>query len=142
MPDNQRRAKTDRDRLEREAATAGREDLMEAMIAACAIIAYADGALADVERRRVMQLMRALPEFRGFSRDAVAEEFASHERAFAYDPVAARQKALVALETLRPHVQQTRILLSACMQVLEADGIHHPLEYAALNMIGKALDAA
>jgi tellurite resistance protein len=140
--DSPRRAMSERDRLQREAATAGREDLMEAMIAACAIIAHADGSVAAAERRRVLQLMRALPEFSGFPSAAVAEEFASHERAFAYDAVAARDKALIALATLRPHIQQTRMLLSACVQVLEADGVHHPQEYAELHAIGKALGAA
>jgi tellurite resistance protein len=128
--------------MEREAALSGRYDLMEAMIAACALIAHADGHVDAMERRRVMQLMRALPAFAAFSSEQVADEFTRHEAAFEYEPVLAREKALTAIEALTPHVSEVRMLLAACQHVLEADGICHPSEYQALRDIGKALGAA
>ena len=129
-------------RAAQEAATAGREDLMEAMIAACAIIADADGHIDDTERRRTMQLMRAIPSFKAFSAAAIAEEFTSQERAFAYEPQLAREKALDAIEALKPHPSQVRMLLAACVEILEADGVRHPKEYEALHAVSKALGAA
>lgn len=138
---NTRRHATEKENLAREVAKAGREDLMEAMIAACALIAHADGRVDVTERRRVLQLMRALPAFGGFSSERVAEEIARHERAFATEPFRAREEALNAIEALRPHVSEVRMLLSACQHVLEADGFHHPQEYQALQDVSKALGA-
>ncbi len=140
--DGGRRGRADMERMKKEAATAGKEDLMEAMIAACALIAHADGHVDPVERRRVMQLMRALPAFAAFSPEVVSDEFARHESAFEYEPMLAREKALIAIETLTPHVSEVRMLLSACQHVLEADGIYHPSEYQALRDISKALGVA
>jgi tellurite resistance protein len=128
--------------MKQEAAKAGKEDLMEAMIAACALIAHADGHVDPDERRRVMQLMRALPVFAAFSPEVVSDEFARHETAFEYEPMLAREKALIAIEALTPHVSEVRMLLSACQHVLEADGIYHPSEYQALHEISKALGVA
>ena len=127
--------------LAREVATAGRDELMEAMIGACAMIACADGSVDVRERRRVLQLMRAFPAFGGFSSEVVAEEFSRHERAFEDEPSLAREKVLDAIEALKPHVSSARMLLSACQQVLEADGIYHPQEYQALSDVSKALGA-
>ncbi len=139
---NKRRHATEKESLAREVATAGRDDLMEAMIAACAIIAHADGSVDITERRRVLQLMRALPAFAGFSSESVAEEFARHERAYEYEPFLAREKALDTIKALKPLVTEVQMLLSACQHVLEADGIYHQQEYQALHDISKALNAA
>ena len=138
---NRRRHATEKESLAHEVATVGRDDLMEAMIAACAIVAHADGRVDVTERRRVSQLMRALPALSGFSSETVAEEFARHERTFAYEPFGARDDALDVIEALRPHVSEVRMLLSACQHVLEADGFHHPREYQALQDVSKALGA-
>ena len=133
-----RQAKT---QMADEASIAGREDLMEAMVAACAIIAFADGKVDWTERRRTFQMMRAIPAFAGFSSSAIADEFARHERAFQAEPERARERAFFAIAVLEPHATHSRMLLSACEQVLEADGIHHPLENQELGAIGKLLGA-
>ena len=138
---NKRCHATEKESLAREVATAGRDDLMEAMIGACAIVAHADFCVDVTERRRVLQLMRALPAFSGFSSETITEEFARHERAFLHDPVRAREAALNAIAALRPSDSEVRMLLSACQHVLEADGFHHSQEYQALQDISRALQA-
>ena len=142
MKQGGRRAAKDAGKMHREAAISGQEDLMEAMIAACALVAHADGHVDASERKRVMQLMRALPVFAGFSHEEVVVEFSRHERAFEFEPVLAREKALTTIEALTPHPSEIRMLLSACQHVLEADGISHPSEYQALHDISKVLGAA
>jgi tellurite resistance protein len=129
-------------RQAQEASAALQEDLLEAMIAACALIAFADGSLHASERKRVLQLFRAIPEFDGFSSERVADEFSWYELAFEDNPEMARANALQVVEALKPHVAEARMLLSACQHVLEADGVYHPSEYQALHDIGKALGAA
>ncbi|MFM9850349.1 MAG: tellurite resistance TerB family protein [Hyphomicrobiaceae bacterium] len=122
-----------------EMATTGRDDLMEATIAACALVAHADGSVDQRERRRVLQLMRALPLFEGFSTADVISEFARQERAFEYDPSDARNIALASVAVLGAMPSIARLILSSCQHVLEADGIHHPAEYKALHELGDAL---
>ena len=122
-------------------ATAGREELMEATIAACALVAHADGSIDPKERRRVLQLMRALPVFEGFSKAVVTSEFARQERAFEYDPSDARNMALASVAVLGATPSIARLILSSCQHVLEADGIRHPAEYKSLHELGDALGA-
>ena len=125
-----------------EMATAGREDLMDATIAACALVAHADGSIDPRERRRVLQLMRALPVFEGFSKAVVTSEFARQERAFEYDPSDARNMALASVAVLGATPSIARLILSSCQHVLEADGIRHPAEYNVLHELGDTLGEA
>ena len=138
---NNRLASTEKSDLTRQIATAGRDEFVEALIGACALIACADGNVDVRERRRVLQLMRAFPAFDGFSSEVVAEEFSRHECAFEDDPSRAREQVLDAIEALKPHSSNAQMLLSACQLVLEADGIYHPQEYQALSDVSEALGA-
>jgi tellurite resistance protein len=121
--------------------TVRQQDLLDALVAACAIVAYADGRADDRERRRLLGMMRRIPLLEGFSRDDLAEEFARHERAFEADPAQAREQALATIATLKPNTTEMRTLLSSCDDILRADGVAHPLEYEALSAIGRALDS-
>lgn len=116
------------------------EDLMDALVAACAIVAYADGEADEHERRRLLSMMRRIPLLEGFSRDDLAEEFARHARAFELDPVHARERALETVAALKANDTEMRILLKSCDEILRADGVAHPLEYDALSAIGRALE--
>jgi tellurite resistance protein TerB len=120
-------------------ATAGKEELMEAMVAACAAIAFADGSLDIRERRRIFTLLQTHPSFAGFSHADVSGEFARHDTAFAEDPMRARQEALVAIRSLKAAPVEAKLILDACRQVLEADGVKHPQELATLAEIRAAL---
>ena len=119
--------------------TAGKEDLMEAMIAACAVIAFADGSLDITERRRIFTLFQTDPTFAGFSHADVAREFTRHKMAFEEDPATARREALITIRSLKATAPEVKLVLDACQQVLEADGVEHPQELAALAEIRAAL---
>lgn len=125
-----------------EAGTAGRDRLMEAMVAACALVARADGVIDESERRRIFRMLLTVPVFKGFSKDAIAAELERQERRFSYEPYSAHDRALDVIEALQASPGEARLLLSACHEVLLADGRDHPAEYKALSEIGRALGAA
>lgn len=120
--------------------TLRQQDILDALVAACAMVAYADGKADEHERRRLLGLMRRIQSLEGFSRDDLAEEFMRHERAFELDPVYARESALAAVAALKPNASEMHILLKSCDEILRADGVAHPLEYEALRAIRQALD--
>lgn len=119
--------------------TLRQHDVMDAVVAACALVAYADGKADTSERNRLLGLMRRVPLLEGFSRQDLDEEFSRHERAFAVDPVHARERALETVAALRPNANEARALVRSCEEIVRADGIAHPLENAALRSIISAL---
>ncbi len=115
-------------------------DLMEATIAACAIIAHADGDVAAVERARMMQLMQTDPLLAMFPREAVLHEFATHARAFEADYGDALQEAIRPVMKLAGRKQYSQIVLNACLLITAADGRVDPRELEAISLVRDALN--
>jgi tellurite resistance protein len=108
---------------------------MEAMVAAYAIVAHADGEVAPAERRRLMSLARHEPLLAAFSRSEIAEELAIHEANFELDNEVAGEMAVEKLEPMRDHPREARAIVEAAKSAIPADGIAHPAEFRALAKI-------
>lgn len=119
--------------------TLRQHDAMDAFVAACAIVVYADGRADASERNKLLGLMRRIPLLEGFSRDDLADEFMRHEQAFALDAVHARKRALATIAAFRANANEARALLRSCEEIVRADGVAHPLEHAAMRSIIHAL---
>jgi tellurite resistance protein TerB len=124
-----------------EGAAVEKEALMEAMVAACAAIAFADGKLDIRERRQIFTLMQTNPIFAGFSHADGAGEFARQAQAFEDDFAGAKQEALFTIKALGATRAEARVILDACQQVLEADGVKDREEVDTLAEIYTALTA-
>ena len=122
----------------RDAALARISDLMEAMAAAYALMAHADGEVAGAERRRIFAIFRAHPAMSVFSRDEISEEIAAHEAGFRLDPELAQQIAREKLAAIAGQGRAVHTVLTVCRDLIPADGIAHPAEYRILAEI-KAL---
>ena len=108
---------------------------MEAMVAAYAIVAHADGEVAPAERRRLMSLARHEPLLAAFSRSEIAEELAIHEANFELDNEVAGEMAVEKLEPMREHPREARAIVDAAKSAIPADGIAHPAEFRALAKV-------
>jgi tellurite resistance protein len=138
--DNERGKRVRRMPEPKDEPTLRQNELLDAMVAACAIIAYADGNADQQERRRLLGLMRRIRLLEGFSPDDLAGEFALHEQAFERDPESATQTALKTIAALRPKGDEIRALLKSCEEIMQADGVAHPLEQDALRSIMRELE--
>ena len=115
------------------------EALLGAMVAGCAIIAYADGEAVSAERDKAFMLIQGNPLLFMFSPDAVLRAFRTHERAFREDAPAARVAALRLVEPLACEPEHARKVLNACLMLTGADGRMHPREITAIKQVRDAL---
>lgn len=118
-----------------EAARSQITGLMKAIVAACALMAHADGEVAGAERRRVLAILRENPAMSVFSPDEIAEEMAAHEANFRFDPELAQQLARETLQPLAGNQRAGNRIVAACRALIPADGIAHPAEYRMLVAI-------
>jgi len=133
------RRKADGRELQAEASRAGAEDFFQALVAAVAIIAHADGRLDLAERRRLVEAFLASPAMAGFSVAELAEELAHHARVYGYAPELAEKQALASLRISAISVADRHSIRNACHKVITADGLVHPVELAALHRVELAL---
>jgi tellurite resistance protein len=112
---------------------------MQALVAAYALMAHADGEVAGSERRRLFAIARETPALEDFPRADVADAVAEHEANFRLDPEVAQQ---IAWEKLTPVAGQRRaalLVIGACRELIPADGVGHPSEYRMLAEIRSRL---
>ncbi len=110
-----------------------------AMVAACILMAHADGEVAPAERRRMAALLRDEPGLAAMPRAALATEIAMHEANFRLDPEVAEQIALEALGALAGEPGASRRVVAACCELIPADGVAHPSEWRMLSQIKAVL---
>lgn len=113
--------------------------MVEALVAACAVISHADGRSSPIERWRLSTVLAGDPLLAQLPRDLVAEASRAHRDAFLADPAAARAAALHQVAFLAPEPYKAQIVLDACMLVTHADERLDPAEMQALGDIKLAL---
>lgn len=133
------RHKADGRDLHAEASRAGAEDLFQALVAAVAVIAHADGKLDLAERRKLVEAFLTSPAMAGFSVADLAEELAHHARVYGYAPDLAERQALATLSISALSASERQSIRNACHQVITADGLVHPVELGALHRVERAL---
>lgn len=133
------RHQADLSEVRSEAGRAGAEDYFQALVAAVAVIAHADGRLDLAERRKLVEAFFTSPALGGFSVAELAEELADHARAYLYDPHLAEKQALVSLSISALSAGDRQSIRDACHQVITADGLVHPVELGALHRVELAL---
>lgn len=113
--------------------------LADALVAACAVVAHADGRAAPEEARRMLAVMRSEPMLSLVPAADVATLFARHGRAFQADPRRAQARALRSVARLAREPREARLVLNACLAVSQADGRVHPAELEATRLVRAAL---
>ena len=115
------------------AATPFRPDAYrEALVAAAALLAHADGEVAPAERGRLMGMMRDEPAFAQVPADAVVEALAMHEANYRLDPEVAIEMAYEKLDAIRGQPRLCSAVVALCRALIPADGVAHPSEYRML----------
>lgn len=133
------RRKADHRDLKGETSRAGADEFFQALVAAAAAIAHADGQLTLAERRKLVEAFLASPAMVGFSVADLAEELAHHARAYSCAPDLAEKQALTTLSISALGTTERQSIRDACHQVITADGLVHPVELGALNRVERAL---
>ncbi len=95
---------------------------LDALVAACALVAHADGWATLEERGRMLERLRGLPALAIFGVDDALEAFEALDRRFEQDPDTARHEAEAAIQRLRGQDAAGRLLINSACAVAVADG--------------------
>lgn len=95
---------------------------LQGSMAACALIAMADGKVSFGERVRVDQIMQTLTALKVFDPHEGVDLFNDFADAIAASPKAGRSRALDAIRAAAATAEETDLLIWLCLAVSEADG--------------------
>lgn len=97
-------------------------DFMEAVAAACAMVASVDGLVRPEEAAKVVDYAQIDDTLAVFDSFEVMETFEGYVRSFEFNYSVGRQKAFAAIRKLAGRREQARLLVLVAMAVADADG--------------------
>ena len=112
---------------------------MDAVVAACAMVAQADGWVTPEERTRMLDRMRNSPTIAFFGTDDVLALFEALNLRFERDLDDGETAAEVAIARLRGQPGPSRLLVETACSVAEADGGFDAEERAVILRVCKLL---
>jgi len=95
---------------------------LKAMMAACAVVAIADGSIAFSQRIRIDQILETLETLKAFDPHEGVELFNHYAEAILADPKAGHTEAIKDIRPMAKDPDIARLLVRACRAVSEASG--------------------
>ncbi len=98
------------------------QDVLEAVVAACALTAMADGYLDAAERQKMLDFVHQSEELRVFDTNKVIQKFNMFISKMEHDRMMGRAEAFRALGKIRPKPEIARLVARYCIAIGYADG--------------------
>ncbi|MCA1034000.1 TerB family tellurite resistance protein [Bacillus infantis] len=115
------------------------QDVLEAIVAACALVAMADGRLDPAERQKMVEFVNQSDELRVFDTQKVIQQFNLYVQKIERDPSIGRAEAFRALGRIRTKPEIARLVARYCIAIGFADGHFDPNEQQAVSDICREL---
>ncbi len=117
-------------------------EMMEAVVAGCAIVAAADGAVSAAEKQKMIGFLQNSAELKVFKMEDVIASFNAYVAKFDFDPEIGRGEALRAIAKLKGKAGADRLLVRVCIAIANSDGSFDASERTAISTICRDLGLA
>ncbi|SFB13386.1 MULTISPECIES: TerD family protein [unclassified Bacillus (in: firmicutes)] len=98
------------------------QDVLDAVVAACALVGMADGRLDPAERQKMLEFVNQSEELRVFDTNKVIQQFNHFVQRIEYDFILGRAEAFRALGKVRSKPEIARLVARFCIAIGFADG--------------------
>jgi stress response protein SCP2/tellurite resistance protein len=98
------------------------QDVLDAVVAACALVSMADGHLDPSERQKMIDFVNQSEELRVFDPQKVIQKFNSTVSRIEHDPMMGRAEAFRALAKIRTKPEMARLIARYGIAIGYADG--------------------
>jgi stress response protein SCP2/tellurite resistance protein len=115
------------------------QDVLDAVVAACALVAMADGYLDASERQKMMEFVNQSEELRVFDTNKVVQKFNLFVSKIENDRMLGRAEAFRALGRIRTKPEIARLVARYCIAIGYADGHFDPNEQQTVADICREL---
>ncbi|MGG5254023.1 TerD family protein [Neobacillus sp. SM06] len=115
------------------------QDVLEAVVAGCALVSMADGQLDPSEREKMLEFVNQSEELRVFDSQKVIQKFNQFISKMEYDHAMGRAEAFRALGKIRTKPEISRLIARYCIAIGYADGHFDPSEKQMVTDICREL---
>ncbi|MCW3795300.1 tellurite resistance TerB family protein [Paenibacillus sp. LS1] len=98
------------------------KDFMDAVVAGCALVAFADGSVDAAEKNKMAGYINLSQELKVFDMTVVIERFNHYVNNFEFSPEIGKQEALKAIAKFKSKPEVGRVIVGVCSAIGAADG--------------------
>ncbi|MGO4532610.1 tellurite resistance TerB family protein [Paenibacillus sp. 2TAF8] len=98
------------------------KDFMDAVVAGCALVAFADGSVDSSEKNKMAGYINLSQELKVFDMTTVIERFNHYVNNFEFSPEIGKQEALKAIAKFKSKPEVGRVIVGVCSAIGAADG--------------------
>ncbi|MDS4040667.1 MAG: tellurite resistance TerB family protein [Candidatus Competibacter sp.] len=121
--------------LKSEVTKVRNKSFLEAVVAGCTLVAYADGVVRPEEKQKMMGFLRNSEVLSVFSVDEVIAIFDKYGKQFEFDHQIGQASALQAVAKVKANEAEARLMVRVCCAVGAADGNFDDNEKAVVRKI-------
>ncbi|GAB3455062.1 tellurite resistance TerB family protein [Insolitispirillum peregrinum] len=110
-----------RDTLNAEITKFRSKDLLEAVVAGCALVAYADGSISSEEKQKMMGFLRTSDQLKVFDAGDVIKIFQKYVEKFEFDTTIGTGEVMQVVGRFRDK-PQAQLVIRVCCAIGAADG--------------------
>ncbi len=97
------------------------KDLLEAIVAGCALVSYANGSVLPEEKQKMMGYLKNSDQLKAFDSSDVIDKFQSYISKLEFDTTIGTGEAMQAIGKFRDK-QQAQLIVRVCCAIGAADG--------------------
>ncbi len=139
MPNIMDWLKTQKTNLVDEVKRFKNKNFMEAVVAGCAIVGFADGVVKPEEKAKMAGFIQRNDALKVFEMPKVIESFEKYVKSFEFDLIIGKGEALKAIGKIKKNSEEARLLVRVCCAVGAADGDFDKSEKDAVREICQEL---
>jgi tellurite resistance protein TerB len=115
------------------------KDLLEAIVAGCAIVAAADGSISAAEKQKMAGYLNHSEDLKVYKMADVIDRFNHYAGNMDFDVTIGKQEALRAIAAFNSKPEIGRVIVGVCCAIGAADGDFDDMEKNAVRDICKVL---
>ncbi|WP_037283716.1 tellurite resistance TerB family protein [Saccharibacillus sacchari] len=116
------------------------KDLMDAIVAGCAIVSVADGTIDATEKQKMAGYIGRNEQLKVFNMSEVIDRFNHFAGNMEFDVMVGKQEALRTIAKFKSKPEVGRVIVGVCCAIGAADGDFDDLEKAAVRDICNVLN--
>lgn len=114
------------------------KEFMEAAMAGCALVAWADGEVSSAEKQKMSRFIEMSPMLQAFERSRLLDVFKKFDQQFEFDFGMGKDAAIKEIREVKEHEQRV-LLVRLLVAIAGADGTVEPAEKKILSEIIREL---
>lgn len=112
---------------------------LEAVMAGCAMTAFADGEIKAEEKAKMSGFIQRNETLKVFEMKDAIEIFEKHVKALEFDTIIGQAEALKSIGQTRGNTEESKLLIRVCLAVAAADAAPNEKEKDVIRIICKEL---